>query len=122
VWADGAAPVTPRDSIIGAAAGYLSLLERVLAFKLLPARKAWATAISSYSRRWVRGSGGRCCCPSSMFASAVGALCRRRDHHPPAQGKDTQIAFGPFLAIAGWLALIFRQRRRRAISRPVRPH
>ena len=23
------------------------------------------------------------------------------------KGKDTQIAFGPFLAIAGWLALIF---------------
>ena len=23
------------------------------------------------------------------------------------KGKDTQIAFGPFLAIAGWLMLIF---------------
>ncbi len=23
------------------------------------------------------------------------------------KGKDTQIAFGPFLAIAGWLVLIF---------------
>jgi leader peptidase (prepilin peptidase)/N-methyltransferase len=31
----------------------------------------------------------------------IGILIRQR------RGKDTPIAFGPFLAIAGWLAMMF---------------
>jgi leader peptidase (prepilin peptidase)/N-methyltransferase len=45
--------------------------------------------------------------PVILFASAVGALVGIVIMIRQRKGKDTQIAFGPFLAIAGWLTLIF---------------
>jgi leader peptidase (prepilin peptidase) / N-methyltransferase len=38
-WAEGAAPVTPRDSILGAVGGYLSLWSIYWAFKLLTGKE-----------------------------------------------------------------------------------
>jgi leader peptidase (prepilin peptidase)/N-methyltransferase len=44
--------------------------------------------------------------PIIIFASAVGAIFGVVIMIRQRKGKDTQIAFGPFLAIAGWFALI----------------
>jgi leader peptidase (prepilin peptidase)/N-methyltransferase len=44
--------------------------------------------------------------PIIIFASAVGAVFGVVIMIRQRKGKDTQIAFGPFLAIAGWIALI----------------
>jgi leader peptidase (prepilin peptidase)/N-methyltransferase len=45
--------------------------------------------------------------PIIVFASGVGAIFGVVIMIRQRKGKDTQIAFGPFLAIAGWFALIF---------------
>ncbi len=100
-------PVDPRSAILGAAAGYLSLwcvyhLFRLVTgkegmgygdFKLLGALGAWL--------------GWPMLLPIIIASAAVGALTgvalillRRHDRGVP-------IPFGPFLAAAGWLALMW---------------
>ena len=100
-------PVDPRSAILGAAAGYLSLwcvyhLFRLVTgkegmgygdFKLLGALGAWL--------------GWPMLLPIIIASAAVGAvtgvaliLLRRQDRSVP-------IPFGPFLAAAGWLALMW---------------
>ena len=41
-----------------------------------------------------------------VFASGVGAVFGIVVMIRQRKGRDTQIAFGPFLAIAGWIALV----------------
>ena len=62
-------------------------------FKLFAALGAWL--------------GWRMLLPIIVFASGVGAVFGIVIMIRQRKGTDTQIAFGPFLAIAGWLALIF---------------
>jgi leader peptidase (prepilin peptidase)/N-methyltransferase len=62
-------------------------------FKLYAALGAWM--------------GWRMLLPIILFASLVGAVIGIVIIIRQRKGKDTQIAFGPFLAVAGWLALIF---------------
>jgi leader peptidase (prepilin peptidase)/N-methyltransferase len=106
VWAPGATPLTPADSIIGAAAGYLSLWSIYWMFKLITGKEGMGygdfklfAAIGAWLGPWML-------LPVIVLASGAGAvvgiviLLRRRG------GRDTQIAFGPFLAIAGWVALV----------------
>ena len=45
--------------------------------------------------------------PIILFASVVGAVFGIAVMIRQRRGKDTPMAFGPFLAIAGWLAMIF---------------
>ena len=100
-------PVSPADSILGAAVGYVSLwtvyhLFRLLTgkdgmgygdFKLLAALGAWL--------------GWRMLLPIVLCSAATGALigitlivAGRRDRSVP-------LPFGPFLAAAGWLAMMW---------------
>ena len=44
--------------------------------------------------------------PIIVFASGVGAIFGIVIMISQRKGRDTQLAFGPFLAIAGWLALV----------------
>jgi leader peptidase (prepilin peptidase)/N-methyltransferase len=107
VWAEGAAPLTPRDSVIGAAAGYLSLWSVYWMFKLLTGKEGMGYGDFKLFAALGAWLGWQMLLPIIVFSSAVGAvvgigiLIRQR------RGKDTPIAFGPFLAIAGWLAMIF---------------
>jgi leader peptidase (prepilin peptidase)/N-methyltransferase len=107
VWAEGAAPLTPRDSVIGAAAGYLSLWSVYWAFKLLTGKEGMGYGDFKLFAALGAWLGWQMLLPIIVFSSLVGAvvgigiLIRQR------RGKDTPIAFGPFLAIAGWLAMIF---------------
>lgn len=104
---DSPLPVDTRSAIIGALAGYLSLWSvyhffRVATgkegmgygdFKLLAALGAWL--------------GWTALLPIVLLSAAVGAvvgiviLARR------GQDRSTPIAFGPFLAAAGWLLVVF---------------
>ena len=61
-------------------------------FKLFAALGAWL--------------GWKMLLPIIVFASGVGAVFGIVIMIRQRRGKDTQIAFGPFLAIAGWLALV----------------
>jgi leader peptidase (prepilin peptidase)/N-methyltransferase len=106
-WAEGAAPVTPSDSIIGAAAGYLSLWSVYWIFKLLTGKEGMGYGDFKLFAALGAWMGWQMLLPIIIFASAVGAVFGIVIMIRQRKGKDTQIAFGPFLAIAGWLALIF---------------
>jgi leader peptidase (prepilin peptidase) / N-methyltransferase len=107
VWADGAPPVSPRDSIIGAAAGYLSLWSVYWLFKLLTGKEGMGYGDFKLYAALGAWMGWRMLLPVILFASLVGAVIGIVIIIRQRKGKDTQIAFGPFLAVAGWLALIF---------------
>jgi leader peptidase (prepilin peptidase)/N-methyltransferase len=106
VWSAAAAPLTPADSIIGATAGYLSLWSIYWIFKLLTGKEGMGYGDFKLFAALGAWLGYQMLLPIIVFASGVGAiigvviLIRRRG------GRDTQIAFGPFLAIAGWIALV----------------
>ena len=106
VWSEGAAPVTPAASIVGATAGYLSLWSFYWLFKLLTGKEGMGYGDFKLFAALGAWMGWRMLLPVIIFASCVGALfgivmiLRRR------AGRETQLAFGPFLAIAGWLALV----------------
>jgi leader peptidase (prepilin peptidase) / N-methyltransferase len=106
VWADGASPVTPRDSIIGAACGYLSLWSIYWAFKLLTGKEGMGYGDFKLFAALGAWLGWQMLLPIILLASAVGALFGIVIMIRQRRGKDTPMAFGPFLAIAGWLAMI----------------
>ncbi len=106
VWADGAAPVTPRDSILGAATGYLSLWSLYWAFKLLTGKEGMGYGDFKLFAALGAWLGWQMLLPIIVFASGVGAVFGIVVMIRQRRGKDTPIAFGPFLAVAGWLALI----------------
>ncbi|MEO8020164.1 MAG: A24 family peptidase [Pseudomonadota bacterium] len=107
VWAVGAEPVNPSDSIIGAAAGYLSLWSVYWAFKLITGKEGMGYGDFKLLAALGAWLGWKMLLPIILFASAVGAVFGIAIMIRHRKGKDTQMAFGPFLAIAGWLALIF---------------
>jgi len=106
VWAAGAAPVTPRDAIIGGAAGYLSLWSVYWAFKLITGKEGMGYGDFKLFAALGAWLGWQMLLPIILLASAVGAVFGIVIMIRQRRGKDTPIAFGPFLAIAGWLAMI----------------
>ena len=100
-------PMDPRSSIIGAIAGYVSLwsvyhLVRLLTgkegmgygdFKLFAALGAWL--------------GWKMLLPIILMAAVTGAIVGVIVLTVRRQNRATPIAFGPFLAAAGWLILMF---------------
>jgi leader peptidase (prepilin peptidase)/N-methyltransferase len=107
VWAAGAAPVTPHDSIVGAVAGYLSLWSVYWAFKLITGKEGMGYGDFKLFAALGAWLGWQMLLPIILFASAVGAVFGIVIMFRQRRGKDTPIAFGPFLAIAGWLAMIW---------------
>jgi leader peptidase (prepilin peptidase)/N-methyltransferase len=105
-WGDVAAPVGPRESIIGAVAGYLSLWSVYWAFKLLTGKEGMGYGDFKLFAALGAWLGWKMLLPIIVFASGVGAIFGVVVMIRQRKGRDTQIAFGPFLAIAGWFALI----------------
>ena len=106
VWSAGADPVGPRESIIGAVAGYLSLWSVYWLFKLVTGKEGMGYGDFKLFAALGAWLGWQMLLPIIVFASGVGALFGVFIMIRQRRGKDTQLAFGPFLAIAGWLALV----------------
>ena len=99
--------VSPRDAIIGAAAGYLSLWSVYQAFKLVTGKEGMG--FGDFKLLAVLGAWlGWQKLPLVIFLSAVVgaivgiALMALRRH-----GRDVPIPFGPYLAAAGWVAMLW---------------
>ena len=105
-WGEGAAPVGPRESIIGAAAGYLSLWCVYWAFKLLTGKEGMGYGDFKLFAALGAWLGATMLLPIIILASGVGAVFGVVIMIRQRKGRDTQMAFGPFLAIAGWIALV----------------
>ncbi|HEU5136839.1 MAG TPA: A24 family peptidase [Steroidobacteraceae bacterium] len=107
VWAPGAAPVTPADSIVGAMAGYLSLWSIYWIFRLIMKKEGMGYGDFKLFAAFGAWFGWRMLLPIILFASLVGSVVGLYVLYRQRKGLETPIPFGPFLAAAGWLVLLF---------------
>jgi len=101
--------VNSHDALIGAAVGYLSLWSLYWAFKLLTGKEGMGYGdfkLLAALGAWV---GWQYLPVIILLSSCVGAIIGIA--HLYAQGKDqtNPIPFGPYLAIAGWITLLYGQ-------------
>jgi len=111
LWASEAAPaplpVDMRSSIIGAIAGYLSLLSVYHLFRLITGKEGMGYGDFKLFAALGAWLGWQMLLPIILFAATVGAVVGIAMIALRAQSRATPIAFGPFLAAAGWLVLMF---------------
>jgi leader peptidase (prepilin peptidase)/N-methyltransferase len=100
-------PVDMRSSIIGAISGYLSLWTVYHLFRLLTAKEGMGYGDFKLLAALGAWLGWRMLLPSVLIAAAVGAVAGIALLAARGQNRSTPIAFGPFLAAAGWLMLMF---------------
>ena len=100
-------PVDMRSSIIGAIAGYLSLWTVYHLFRLLTAKEGMGYGDFKLLAALGAWLGWQMLLPTVLIAAAVGAVSGIALLASRGQNRSTPIAFGPFLAAAGWLMLMF---------------
>ncbi len=100
-------PVDMRSSIIGAIAGYLCLWSVYHLFRLLTAKEGMGYGDFKLLAALGAWLGWRMLLPTVLIAAAVGAVAGIALLAARGQNRSTPIAFGPFLAAAGWLMLMF---------------
>ncbi len=100
-------PVDPRSSIVGAAAGYLSLWAVYHAFRLLTGKEGMGYGDFKLFAALGAWLGWQMLLPIILLSAFTGAVIgilmialRGRDRNIP-------IPFGPYLAAAGWIALMW---------------
>jgi leader peptidase (prepilin peptidase) / N-methyltransferase len=100
-------PVDLRSSVIGALAGYLSLWTIYHLFKLLTGKEGMGYGDFKLFAALGAWLGWKMLLPVILIAAAVGAVSGIVILAMKKQGRETPISFGPFLAAAGWLMLMF---------------
>jgi leader peptidase (prepilin peptidase)/N-methyltransferase len=100
-------PVDMRSSIIGAIAGYLSLWSVYHLFRLLTGKEGMGYGDFKLFAALGAWLGWKMLLPIILFAAAVGAVVGIAMLAIRGQSRSTPIAFGPFLAAAGWVVLMF---------------
>ena len=104
-----AVPVDVRSSVIGAAAGYVSLWSVYHLFRLLTGKEGMGYGDFKLFAALGAWLGWQMLLPVILIAAVVGALVGVAMLTVRGQSRATPIAFGPFLAAAGWLVLMFGQ-------------
>ena len=110
MWAPGADALTPRDSILGAAAGYLSLWSVYWLYKLITGEEGMGYGDFKLFGALGAWLGWQMLLPILIIASGVGAIVGGTLMLVKGKGRRWQIPFGPFLAAAGWLTMMFGHR------------
>jgi leader peptidase (prepilin peptidase)/N-methyltransferase len=100
-------PVSPPDSIIGAVAGYLSLWLVYHAFRLATGKEGMGYGDFKLLAALGAWLGWRMLLPIVLASAAVGALVGIALIVSGRRDRGTPLPFGPFLAAAGWLALMW---------------
>ncbi len=100
-------PVDLRSSVLGALAGYLSLWAIYHLFRLLTGKEGMGYGDFKLFAALGAWLGWRMLLPIILIAAAVGAVSGIVILSRKKQGHETPISFGPFLAAAGWLMLMF---------------
>lgn len=100
-------PVDMQSSIIGAIAGYLSLWSVYHLFRLLTGKEGMGYGDFKLFAALGAWLGWKMLLPIILFAAIVGAVVGIALIALRGQNRSTPIAFGPFLAAAGWLMLMF---------------
>jgi leader peptidase (prepilin peptidase)/N-methyltransferase len=100
-------PVDVRSSLIGAAAGYVSLWSVYHLFRLLTGKEGMGYGDFKLFAALGAWLGWQMLLPVILIASVAGAIVGVTLLALRGQHRGTPIAFGPFLAAAGWLVLMF---------------
>jgi leader peptidase (prepilin peptidase) / N-methyltransferase len=100
-------PVDLRSSLIGAAAGYLSLWCVFQAFRLLTGKEGMGYGDFKLFAALGAWLGWQMLLPVILVAAAVGAVTGIVILAVKGKDRGTPIPFGPYLAAAGWLMLLF---------------
>lgn len=104
---DAAVPVDLRSSLIGAVAGYLSLWSIYHLFRLTTGKEGMGYGDFKLFAALGAWLGWQMLLPIVLVAAAVGAVAGIAILSFKGKDRGTPIAFGPFLAAAGWLMLMF---------------
>jgi leader peptidase (prepilin peptidase) / N-methyltransferase len=95
-----------RSSIIGAVAGYVSLWSVYHLFRLATGKEGMGYGDFKLFAALGAWLGWQMLLPIILLAAAVGAVVGLLILALKGQSRATPIAFGPFLAAAGWLMLL----------------
>jgi leader peptidase (prepilin peptidase)/N-methyltransferase len=98
---------TLQDAVIGAAAGYLFLWSVFWLFKLLTGKEGMGYGDFKLLAALGAWLGWQMLPLIVLLSSLVGAVCGLALMFIKRRGKDVPIPFGPYLAIAGWIALLW---------------
>lgn len=99
--------VSPSDAIIGAACGYLSLWSVFWLFKLVTGKEGMG--YGDFKLLAVFGAllGWQALLPIILLSSVVGAIIGITLLSIQGKNKATPIPFGPYIAIAGWISMLW---------------
>lgn len=101
--------VSPADSIVGAAVGYLALWIVYWGFKLLTGREGMGHGDFKLLAALGAWLGWQALPAVVLIASLTGLLYAAIAILKRSIRRDQPIPFGPFLAAAGWVTLMFRE-------------
>ena len=111
LWHDPASgvglPVSPRDAIIGGAAGYLFLWGVFHAFKLLTGKEGMGYGDFKLFAALGAWLGWQMLPLILLLSAAVGAAVGILLIATRRQGREVPIPYGPYLAGAGWIAMLW---------------
>jgi leader peptidase (prepilin peptidase)/N-methyltransferase len=100
-------PVDMQASIVGAVAGYLSLWSVYHLFRLLTGKEGMGYGDFKLFAALGAWMGWKMLLPIILIAAVVGAVSGIALIAFRGRSRSIPIAFGPFLAAAGWLMLMF---------------
>ena len=100
-------PVSPREAVIGAAAGYLSLWSVYQAFRLLTGKEGMGYGDFKLLAALGAWLGWKMILPIVLCSALVGAVVGIALMLRFGRDRSVPIAFGPYLAAAGWLMLMW---------------
>ena len=99
--------VSLQDAVIGAMAGYLVLWSVYWLFKLLTGKEGMGYGDFKLLAALGAWLGWQALPLIILLSSLVGALCGLALMLVKRRGKEIPIPFGPYLAAAGWIALLW---------------
>ncbi len=100
-------PVDPRSSIVGAVAGYLSLWTVFHAFRLLTGKEGMGYGDFKLFAAFGAWFGWQMLPLIILLSAFTGAVVGIYLMVFRRHGRDVPIPFGPYLAAAGWIALLW---------------
>ena len=99
--------VDPKSAVVGAAVGYLSLWGVYHAFKLLTGKEGMGYGDFKLLAALGAWCGVEGILPIVLLSSLVGAVIGGGAMLIQGRDRATPIPFGPYLAIAGWIWLLY---------------
>ncbi|MFM7626946.1 MAG: prepilin peptidase, partial [Gammaproteobacteria bacterium] len=103
----GALPPALADAVLGAIAGYLVLWTVHQAFRLATGKEGMGYGDFKLLAALGAWLGWQALLPIVLIASVTGALVGIALMVGRGHGRDHPIPFGPFLAVAGWIVLMW---------------